>query len=1205
MKKNLAIGTALFVFLFLFSFNVFSQIDTVAEQVTDTIPYSISVDTSRISTGILYDNAIHFINAKDYTGLNDSVYMNEYDARQLFSEMKSASIRNTETMANIDDITILINEKIKQGKYPFYILNYDYNAIKSYAIDSGLIQIQNHIITDGLNRTESPYETNHLFAACPVSTKFLQSEINFEIVPILYLTNSVNMTNQIQIDFGDGIGWRNVNWNDVITIAYSDIGYKEIRLKVTFSNSTIYESKSKILIEYLNSNARTKANGQDQFNFTASIPYNGGNAKGIASVVLAPGHTCITKPFIFVEGIEFGNTPVVQNNAIVQYGDIGYVAFTQGPPSDYPQLLKLPVLISQLQNNGYDIIIVDFEDAATYIQRNAFLLIDIIKWVNDNKCSDNENVVVGASMGGLVTRYALMYMEQHPEIGKPHCTKIWCTFDTPHKGANIPLGAQLFIKHFADPKFGNNQDARDALSQKMWREATQQMLIYHLDETTRAYMHNTFWYEMAQMGNFPQKLRRIAIANGSYTMNNQGYNPGDEMIKYHWSGVGGLLQNDGHVFAMNGTSKKVKGKTRNNLIFWGDLPKKKTRIETTSISNLSIDNAPGGVGNQIEVLGGKQYYSLFTLHGFPSANYSILPNGNIGVHIVKVNIPVNMYVGTVDVPHSKFCFIPSISALAINTTSLTYNFLTNIPNQSAINNSISPFNSIYTNSSGQNELHVEITDGHNQEDAVNSNSNNIAWLINELQNSEDVATILPTISGTIHSTFNYGSTYNPFIKSCTIKNNGILSVNKNAAFGFGNFASSPTNGSHLEISSNGCTAAFIHIMQGGNFIIGDNSVSNTATVSLNSESKIEVESNGNFIIHDNSILELNNNTEISKFKSGANVHLLNNSQIIVKGGHVLEIEPSANVTLEDGAAIVVEPNSKLILGDGQVFLNGSNASVSIKGTLEIPANTDLTINGTGFYQFGVGNNIVMGQGSKVNIIGGSRNYHDMIKIDNNAKMMVQNHNVKLEQGRIVYGLNSKIEVHGGGTLEMNNLTTVNYGVTAPYKGEAAIDVSNTHNVLITSCIIDDFVDGVKVHDYALDCVGYNGKPFVKIENCNFNLNGNSDIKVNNMQNTNVLIQGCTLANQNNYGDNGLDLSHCNKVEVTSCIISNKKIDGIKAENVNQLWVNSTHIFSNLSNGIEANNANVYVRNGSVVELNVNDGISLNYGGKTLSMLLLH
>jgi hypothetical protein len=403
---------------------------------------------------------------------------------------------------------------------------------------------------------------------------------------------------------------------------------------------------------------------------------------------------------------------------------------------------------------------------------------------------------------------------------------------------------------------------------------------------------------------------------------------------------------------------------------------------------------------------------------------------------------------------------------------------------------------------------------------------------------------------------------------------------------------SPTQ--HIKVNGSFTQPTVLTLKSGSETNIGSNAIMN-----VNDDSKLMVESAANLTIDNLGIINFNS-TEKSVFKSGSNIHLKDDSRIYVNANSTLEIEQGVNITLDDNASIVVGSGGKLIMGDGQVFLNGSNASVYIKGTLEIPANTDLTMNGTGFYQFGVGNNIVLNQGSKIDIVGSSRNYHNMIKIDDHAKIMLQNHNVKLEQGRIVYGLNSKIEVNGGGSLNVNNVTTVNYGVTAPYKGEAAIDVSNTHNVLISNCIIDDFVDGIKVHDYALDCVGYNGKPFVKIENCNFNLNGNSDIKVNNMQNTNVLIQGCTLANQNNYGDNGLDLSHCNKVELISSIISNKKRDGIKAENVNQLLVNSTHIFSNLSNGIEANNANVYVRNGSVVELNVNDGISLNNGGNTLA-----
>ena len=54
------------------------------------------------------------------------------------------------------------------------------------------------------------------------------------------------------------------------------------------------------------------------------------------------------------------------------------------------------------------------------IRDNARLLIKIIDWVNAEKItagSEEPNIVLGESMGGLVARYALRTMELE---GRPH-----------------------------------------------------------------------------------------------------------------------------------------------------------------------------------------------------------------------------------------------------------------------------------------------------------------------------------------------------------------------------------------------------------------------------------------------------------------------------------------------------------------------------------------------------------------------------------------------------------------------------------------------------------------------------------------------------------------------------------------------------------------------------------------------------------------
>lgn len=129
--------------------------------------------------------------------------------------------------------------------------------------------------------------------------------------------------------------------------------------------------------------------------------------------------------------------------------------------------------IEELRNQGFDVIIMNFpvigseqvnyrngvknsngnyvnragRDGGTdFTQRNAFLMVKLIQMVNEQletNGSDEELGIIGPSMGGQVTRYALAYMEEKHAQGVPdmdHNTRVWISFDSPHHGANIPLG---------------------------------------------------------------------------------------------------------------------------------------------------------------------------------------------------------------------------------------------------------------------------------------------------------------------------------------------------------------------------------------------------------------------------------------------------------------------------------------------------------------------------------------------------------------------------------------------------------------------------------------------------------------------------------------------------------------------------------------------------------------------------------------------
>jgi hypothetical protein len=53
----------------------------------------------------------------------------------------------------------------------------------------------------------------------------------------------------------------------------------------------------------------------------------------------------------------------------------------------------------------------DIDGGSDYIQRNAFTLVKLIDTINGMKASNADSlIIVGPSMGGLISRYALTYM---------------------------------------------------------------------------------------------------------------------------------------------------------------------------------------------------------------------------------------------------------------------------------------------------------------------------------------------------------------------------------------------------------------------------------------------------------------------------------------------------------------------------------------------------------------------------------------------------------------------------------------------------------------------------------------------------------------------------------------------------------------------------------------------------------------------------
>ena len=341
-------------------------------------------------------------------------------------------------------------------------------------------------------------------------------------------------------------------------------------------------------------------------------------------------------------------------------------------------------MVEEVRDEGYDLIFVNFptyisstdnsteiKGGGDFIQRNAYSVIALIQLINGMTGETNENVVIGASMGGLVARYALRYMEQStPAI--PHETRLYISFDSPHKGANIPMSVQYLFNYMVNG-VGLNQfrpGLRDLNS-----AAAKQMLVDHylahidvgVDPIVQTgsnlpsgapNFRNAFQSELDAMG-FPQNVRNVAMINGSGLGTTSGL-PGANVID-HTFDLGFFTIAIDLNFAPTASQSNIATSVSLN----GGTP---YLANATSPSFTDgVDSAPGGT-TDLSSLGGD-----------------------------GTNATLNEFVANLN--ETAYCFIPTVSALAMSSTN---NWYTQPDNTTPFVNTYIP---------EVNEEHVAVTNG--------------------------------------------------------------------------------------------------------------------------------------------------------------------------------------------------------------------------------------------------------------------------------------------------------------------------------------------------------------------------------------------------------------------------------------------------------------------------------------------------------------
>lgn len=318
----------------------------------------------------------------------------------------------------------------------------------------------------------------------------------------------------------------------------------------------------------------------------------------------------------------------------------------------------------------------EIDGGADYIQRNAMVLIELIEFINSQKVGDDELVIIGPSMGGLIARYGLSYMEQN---GMDHETRLYISFDSPHLGANIPVSFQYLLNYFA--KDQDNTEAQLVVDNVLNSPAAKEMLIDHYSGHLLAgsdfeqdpnlllpegapNFRDAFQTELNNLG-FPNNVRNVTMINGSGQGITTG-TPGMQMIDTELDLGSGVTADLILHFA------PAAGETINITDFTAyfiGIPIASFEADSESFAFTDgLDSSPGGMGDITSGL------------------------GDIDNPIIEAFLE--------NLEQEAYSFIPTISALAIESENNWYA----IPNISD-----SPFVNTFIPS--ENEEHVTLTQG--------------------------------------------------------------------------------------------------------------------------------------------------------------------------------------------------------------------------------------------------------------------------------------------------------------------------------------------------------------------------------------------------------------------------------------------------------------------------------------------------------------
>src|SRR5690554_737897 len=413
---------------------------------------------------------------------------------------------------------VTTEEVVKLG-----LIHTTYDWVSKDAYDKGWVSIQNNFILKDSNKVIFKNQTQTIIAPFVKRKKGLKT--TFQFAPDYFINTTDQNIVKVEADFGDGFGYRTLSILQNQEVHYSEPGKKELKFKVFLQNGEVVERSSLLAVDYSNDDLLDVFSIDVQELTSVHIPdlsiYNETDlSPGFCEfeIFLSPDNV-LDKPIFVVDGFDPGDS----RGILSVYNMLSYVD-NDGNQQNLADYVR--------EEEGFDVVIVNFpsytntngnliDGGADYIERNALSLVTLIEQINAQKIGNEKNVLIGPSMGGLITRYALKYMENN---NLDHDSRLWISVDSPHNGANVAMSVQYLVNYLGYG-YPDIDEIKTVVQGMLRSKAAMQMLVDHLDghgpglpNTPRGapIYFDAFQNRMANTG-YPEETRNISITNGSGT----------------------------------------------------------------------------------------------------------------------------------------------------------------------------------------------------------------------------------------------------------------------------------------------------------------------------------------------------------------------------------------------------------------------------------------------------------------------------------------------------------------------------------------------------------------------------------------------------------------------------------------------------------------------------------------------------------------